>query len=255
MNPRTEALRAFQRVADKANVPYVLIGAAAKAALLAQLGEMNSRQTLDWDVGLLLESWSDLGQLSEALRRAGFRRESQQRFHHGKTPLDLIPFGPIESSPGTVTWENEGVDLDVRGLKEVFEKSEPVRVEGMTVRSATLPGLILLKIRAYMERRQLADDLQDILEILDAYEVTEDTYTLFREEMIEETLNDLVLPAAQLGFDVASQFPADLLEPFLTAVSQGELELQDDLARAAPRIDFDYLDSLVAFGIGVAKAQ
>ena len=98
--------------------------------------------------------------------------------------------------------------MNVTGYEEVLAASEEVEVApGQTVHVATLAGLIILKIFAWMDRgRENPKDAKDIYQIMLNYARSGNTDRLYNEEMemLEAVAHDPDLAGIRLlGRDVA----------------------------------------------------
>lgn len=90
----------------------------------------------------------------------------------GKTKVDLVPFGGLESPPGQIAFPPKGnFVMNTAGFEEAFENSILLDAEkNLTVRIASLAGLVLLKFVAFNDRPQARRrDVQDIFFIAKNY--------------------------------------------------------------------------------------
>lgn len=132
------------------------------------------RQTEDIDFALAVPDWSAFEALKERLASSGgFKasRTAAHRLRHGNGwPVDLVPFGGVESKERKIAWPPRGeVVMDVFGFREALVTAHLVLLPGnVQTRVVSLPALALLKIVCWQDRhyafpRKDAHDLQMIL--------------------------------------------------------------------------------------------
>lgn len=233
-----EAVAAVSSVAEQLDVPVLVVGAAARDFLLEYAcGIRSGRATLDVDFGVRVNSWEEYERLVKALEdTTGFVRDKTVR-HRFQTPhallIDLLPFGPIAEPGQRILWPSdyerqmsvEGFDSVMTAAVEVLLRTEP----RLVVRTASLPGLALLKILswddAYPERKR---DGYDFYFIMNSYM---ETANLERLSTVAHDLSEEPIPPLQeigaqlLGRDMRS------ISDSPTAIRVGEIlhrEQQED---------------------------
>ncbi len=146
-------------------------------------------------------------------------------------PVDLIPFGGITSAESTVEWPpNRDIVMNVAGFEEALASSVFVEVEGdLTVQVASIPGLTLLKLVAWLDRSRETDkDAADLYRLLASYSDAGNVDRLYDHEMdlLEALGFDLELAGAELlGRDVARVCSREALEQVRSLIkSERELE-------------------------------
>jgi predicted nucleotidyltransferase len=117
--------------------------------------------------------------------------------------------------------------MNVAGFEEALASSIPIQIEeGLIVRVASIPGLMLLKLVAWSDRwRETDKDAADIYRLLTAYADAGNTDRLYEQEMelLEAAGYDMELAGAELlGRDVAR-----LCSPPALAVVRSVFELED----------------------------
>lgn len=89
------------------------------------------------------------------LERSG---SATHRLRHAqsKLPLDIVPFGAIESADRKITWPpKQHTVFDCFGIREAFTASLPVLLpEGVWLQVASIPALALLKVAAWKDRQK-----------------------------------------------------------------------------------------------------
>lgn len=132
------------------------------------------RQTEDIDFALAVPDWAAFEALSQRLTSSGAFQASTtaaHRLRHSNGwPVDLVPFGGVESADRKIAWPPRGdFVMDVFGFREALADAHPVLMPGnVQTRVVSLPALALLKIvcwqdRHYASPRKDAHDLQMIL--------------------------------------------------------------------------------------------
>lgn len=152
-------------------------------------------------------------------------------------PVDLIPFGPIASDDRTITWPpHRDIVLNVAGFEEALRSAVILIIsEELNVKVASLPGLAILKLLAWHDRRrQNNKDAADLHTLLTAYAAGENLDRLYGEEF--GVLEDA-------GFDV-DPAGAQLLVRDVARICDGtclrrveEILRSERLAEAADRTD------------------
>ena len=214
-------IRSVTLVADELEMPSFIVGATARNIILEHVYQVRAgRSTSDVDFGVALETWSDFEKLKAALiHREGFRADSriEQRLWRGRgateMKIDLIPYGGLESPPGTISFPPTGFEMNTSGFKEAFDGSVEIRLDAeLNVRVVSLAGLTILKFTAYNDRpNERQTDLEDILFIAKNYVEAENEERLYAdtELMSDETFDLRTVGARLLGRDMASLLTAE----------------------------------------------
>ncbi len=174
-NPILEILEAISNIAASLDIPFFVVGAAARdIILLYGYGVEIIRATEDIDLGVMVEDWDKFAQLKEAITGSGTfnqEKEPQRFFYKGNFPVDIVPFGQISKPKDTIEWpEFEGIEMSTLGFKESFDNSILVRLRtapDLEIRFASLAGLAAMKLISwkdkYPERIKDAKDLKFIM--------------------------------------------------------------------------------------------
>ena len=183
----------------------MIIGAGARLLLLDwKYGLPTQRTSKDWDFAARMISWKQYEQLRDALASgplAPFRRTAaEHRLQHTSgTLIDLLPFGQLEGPEGTIEWPESHAVMSVIGFSDADEHAIPIELRpGVTIRVVTIPALVALKLIAYKDRSR-ADDLRDVLFILEYYSRYELEDRIFDE--LSELLANGELQMVQLRSD------------------------------------------------------
>ena len=155
-----------------APVQVMIVGAFARDLLVYYAhGIRTSRQTEDVDIALAIADWPAFATLKEGLLESGRFREvpgSQQRLRHASDlPVDLVPFGGVETDSRRVDWPPAGeFRMDGFGFREALAAAWRVRLpEGVEVSVVSPPALALLKLVAWQDRHYRAPK-KDALDLM-----------------------------------------------------------------------------------------
>ena len=132
------------------------------------------RKTEDIDFALAVPDWAAFAVLHERLIAsgafAGSTTAAHRLRHHSGWPVDLVPFGGVESPERKIAWPpRQDFAMDVFGFREALQTAHVVLLPGnVQTRVVSIPALALLKIvcwqdRHYASPRKDAQDLQMIL--------------------------------------------------------------------------------------------
>lgn len=209
-------------MARETDCPYFVAGATARDLVLVHIhGLRPGRATRDVDFGVAVESWQQFATLKERAEASGVFRphpHAMQRLlftdveSGAELPVDLIPFRGVNSSDYVIEWPpSRDVVMNVAGFEEALASAVLLLVEGgLAVRVASIPGLAVLKLVAWTDRRNITNkDAADIYRLIATYGDAGITDRLYDQEMalLEEHGFDTQLAGADLlGRDVAELF-------------------------------------------------
>ncbi len=234
---RLAALCGVRDACKAIGVDYLVAGATARDLLLHHVyGQRIRRRTEDVDIGIAVPDWAAFQRLKDALiGRPGFRlRDAPHAVFYSAVPggeplrIDFVPFGGVEDPNGRILWPPSGdTILSVRGFRAALADAVEVRLPAAgVVRSASLPGLVLLKLFAWLDRGRVAPVAKDALDLVaivagyaDAGQV--DRLYTDREELLEMCAFDVPLAGALLlADDVKSITPPLLLDALHRELSE-----------------------------------
>ncbi len=172
----TEAFRVLMAVFDTFGLPYFLIGGQARDLLLSRMEIPAYAFTRDIDFAVMVADLGKYEQLRAQLLVSGFEptKTAQYRlvWSASHTEIDLIPFGGL-APEGVVSFPPPGLEVSVRGLKEVLPALEFVEIDppdSIRMPVAPLHGIFLLKLIAWSERPDhRMKDLDDMERIIYHY--------------------------------------------------------------------------------------
>lgn len=173
-----------------------MLGAIARDIVLyGVFGIAPDRGTLDVDLAVAVRDWSHFEQVKVALVKSDeftaepstphrlFRRDDQLKKAH---PVDLLPFGGVEDASHKIVWPPElSIAMNVAGYREALEAAHEVEIApSFVVRVASLPGLAILKLLAWVDRG-LEDprDATDLVTIMRRYAEAGNEDRLYSEEI------------------------------------------------------------------------
>ena len=240
-------LRDLARVASREDIEFFVIGAGARFLVYDwPLRLHGGRGTTDWDIAVRLSSWNAFERLKVTLtaKEAPFEATAAaHRLRHlGGRSLDIVPFGGLEAADRTVTYPHEAATHSVLGLRECEDCCTDVDIgEGVSVRVVAPPGLVLLKAKAYLDRRPMkTHDLQDLDFMVETFRDTVDDQAVFdrsatvlqEEVVLHEDVGAYLLAAEVRELGVASQATEPLLE-LVDELMDPRSHAVDDLLRSA----------------------
>lgn len=235
-----QILQAIDEILRSGRIPYMLVGATARDLLLHHVyGFRITRGTYDLDFALMVESWRRFEEANALLLDVpGFkddRREAQRLLYSppGTTmeiKIDIIPFGKLETEDGRIQWPPEGdTVMNVAAFGDVFSHSISVQVdENLIIPVSSLPGLAILKLYAWLDRRD-DRDVADLLRLFETYADAGNIDRLYEEEdeELQKAKYDTVLAGSfLLGKDanrIIAQATRDQLSASLNRKTQSAL--------------------------------
>lgn len=193
-----------------------VVGATARDLIFEYVYEANiKRKTEDIDFGVAVESWTDYERLKKSLiSTKKFKNDTKNEQRLWWTELgeemkiDLVPFGNLESPTGQIAFPPKGdFVMSTVGFEEAFENSLLLEInENLTIRIASLAGLVLLKFVAYNDRpAERRRDIQDIFFIAGNYLNAGNEERLYEEnaDLLDDDFNYETSGARLLGRDLA----------------------------------------------------
>lgn len=165
----------LQRVAP--DIDCMLIGATARDLHLHYAHAIPAqRATRDIDFAIAIQDWGDFNGLLMELRRSGaFQRDRvpHRLRHTSGYPLDLVPYGGIETADREIHWPPDGSSrMHMSGYREARVSAVQVHLPaGVRIAMPSLAGLLVLKCFAFRERgaTEYGKDADDIHLILRSY--------------------------------------------------------------------------------------
>lgn len=197
------------KVTSEERLQIFIVGATARDILLeSTYGISPKRATIDIDIAVLLESWSQFDRVKKALiQNPDFEpgRETQRLIFRGRLPLDLVPFGKIAGKDDQLEWPpDRNFRMSVAGFEECYRHSIPIKLgknPDLVVQVVSLAGLAILKLISWkdnVERRR--KDAPDLCFIIQNYLDAGNLDRLFHEalDIVESEDYDYELASARL---------------------------------------------------------
>lgn len=239
----------------------MVVGARCRDIFQSALGHsFPLRATTDIDLGLAVRNWTAYDELTDVLPTAG---NTGIRFQVANTVADLMPFGPVESPPGTVTPPARHEPMNVWGFAEAFGSSLPLRLPNAgQIRIPTLAGYAALKLEAWLDRSAIGGykDASDIGAVLYWYLQSPEIETFAYETghgqdlLVQEELDFAAVASRHLGEEIGevvgrerlpelaerwARTPKDLLYHHMTVMNApgwpGSAERRRELVQAIER--------------------
>ena len=213
----------LQATAKPLGVDLLIAGAFARDLHLHHAwGVPVQRQTGDVDFALAVSDWAAFESLRRQLINTEKFTESRglahRLRHRSGLPVDLVPFGAIETEQRQIAWPPAGdVVMDVFGFREAQATAVRVDFPGDVQTSVvSLPALAWLKIVCWQDRhrRSPGKDAQDLQLILNHYLDAGNEPRLWDEFLPwtqEDGFDYLLAGARMLGRDIAEQLDAKAL--------------------------------------------
>lgn len=242
----------IQQAADRLGVPVFVVGAVARIILLENIHGLNAgRTTTDVDFAFALDNWEQFHTI-KALLLENPRFNASEQFAHRlyfRAPglehsykVDLIPFGGVETSQNTIAWPPDmAIMMNVAGFGDAFAAAVSVEASpGLEISVASLPGIAILKLFAWADRRQEnPKDALDLLALLRSYHeagnenrIYEDADALAALEAVE--YDPELAGAWLLGNDVSTMVSASTVSGLEALLKNGTTRdrLIEDMSRA-----------------------
>lgn len=244
-------IREIHKASRELGFPVFLVGAMARIILLENIfGLKAGRATTDVDFAFALDDWDQFRTLKTYLLSNASFEESKHEVHRlllrqpdmeHNYKVDLIPFGGVESSPGTIAWPPDmDVMMNVTGYSDALAAAVTVAVSpGLNMAVASLPGIAILKLFAWADRGQEnPKDAIDLLTLLRNYHPAGNENRIYEQESalvaLEAAGYDIELAGAWLlGNDASAMASAQTgkdIEALLTGTRSRILI--EDMARA-----------------------
>ncbi|ROT96188.1 hypothetical protein EB809_17365 [Marinobacter sp. R17] len=169
---------AIARVASERQVPFIIVGASARDLVMHHGYKARiQRATRDIDLAVQVEDWEAFEAIKSSLMAEGYRQTkiTHRLVDDCNIPLDIIPFGPLESASARIEWPGDPSEMHVMGFKEALEHADHVIVDSQPpfeLSVASPVGLAILKLVAWSERepRVRRKDAADFIYLLDNYD-------------------------------------------------------------------------------------
>ena len=224
-----ELLSDLSSILDQTNHRCFLVGANVRILTFDALtGSNGIRSTTDWDFAVRVDSWGDWNALRQRLLdakppcfTAGDKK--YRVIHRTGLPLDLVPYGGIEETPGEIVW-SDGQTMTVLGLPEAEGRRKALTLaDNVTIDVVGIPDFCVLKLLAYLDRRPaVTKDIIDFAHILLHYDSLHDNAIRIHEDIGDVLINHSIdygcAGAALLGHDIALACSVEAINVALGAI-------------------------------------
>ena len=216
---------------------FYIIGATARDIILSGIHKQASaRRTLDLDIAIAIKDWDKFEQISNELCTIeGFHKSEKQKqlFWYKKYfRLDIVPFGEVAKADQNIYWPpEEEFAMSVVGFTEVANTAFDVSIDNeFTVKVASLPGIFILKLAAFNDRKLKTNkDADDMAFIIENYlTINEERVALEHYDIYEaDNFNIYTAGATLLGRDIKSIFVGneETIDVFIQILEE-ELKLE-----------------------------
>ncbi len=166
--------RLINAVATENHCAYYLVGAKARDLLFEHFGcGRVQRATLDTDIAICCKNWQEFEKIKRAFLGSGhftYDEKIMHRIYSDKYGMiDIIPFGEIEREGGKITWPPEyDIEFSLVGFEDAYGCALEIEIDDFTVRVTSPAGFVLLKLFAWMNRKN-QKDASDFLSIISNY--------------------------------------------------------------------------------------
>lgn len=256
---RYATLAALDGILKILQCPYMLVGATARDILLYNVfGQRVFRATQDVDIGISIDSWERFDTVKSAILRApDFQPSTVQPYRvlhktHAtaySTPVDLLPFGEIATESEAFRWPPPDSDLvmNVAAFGDAYASSLTVTVgPGFDLRMASLPGLVLLKLLAWVDKSD-SKQAQDVLRLVETYGDAGNEDRLFGDkiDLLERERFDVPLAGARLlaqdALALAAPATINIVQTLLRDAKRMN-SFQSQMSRFTGRLDDSIVD-------------
>lgn len=201
-------------IANRNDIEFLVVGAMARDLILGcGFGIGVVRATRDIDFGIRVANWDEFERLVGLLRDDNWQcaKKQQHRFvHESGVPVDLIPFGAIETEEGEIRWPphfNEA--LSVIGFGDAYSDRWRCRVSAapaLDVGVASPAGQAFLKMVAWRDRglARGGRDATDLRLLMERYLDLDNVTRVVEEypEWMDDNFDYHLVGARLLGADI-----------------------------------------------------
>lgn len=228
-----ELLRKLTDSFGRMDREFYVIGATARDIIVQQLLDTAStRRTKDLDIAIAIPDWDAFEQITERLVADGFKKSNDmyQRFYYGAYEVDIVPYGVVAKEDDNIYWPpEEVVAMSVKGFDEVLSEAITVSIDDeFKVKIASLHGLFLLKLNAWLDRNaKTSKDAEDMSFILSNYFMANLDREIHQEVYDWENFDEYIIGGYWLAHDLVTLLNVNQLN-YYKEVIEGELAKQEE---------------------------
>ena len=228
-----ELLRQLNRTFSKIGSDFFVIGATARDIILRVLANTSARRkTEDLDIAIAVTDWDKYNEICQALIDDGFEKSTHkaQLFYFGDYEVDIVPFGTVAKDDDNIYWPpEETIAMSVKGFDEVLNEAITVSIDNeFEIRIASLHGLFLLKLNAWLDRN-ISDnrDAEDMWYIVDNYYLANEGRGIHPEVYELDGFDLNVGGAYWMAHDIADLLSREQIA-YYADVLRNEIEREED---------------------------
>ena len=153
-----ELLSLVDKTAREEGLKYFLAGALVRDIVLGEYhGIEIARKTNDADIAVALSTWTEFDRFRACLLQSedvSPTRVDHRLIFKAVTPIDLMPFGKIESPDREIQWpDDEGMVMNMLGYAESAKHTLDVKLaKDLVIQCVDLPHYASLKLIAWNDR-------------------------------------------------------------------------------------------------------
>ncbi len=213
---------------QEAQITYFIIGAYARDLIMQYgYGIKTPRITLDKDIAIQIDTWAALPSLKNILmKKLAFKEVNAHRLtseSHGI--IDIIPFGGVQVGE-EISWPPEHeIKMNVLGFNEAYSYSIQLQIKDIYIPVCSLPGLVVLKLVAWVDRNYQIKDASDIGFILHNYLEAgnkQSLYDIYSDLLSSDDFDYVTAGARVLGRDIG-KILSDKTANFITNLLDDEI--------------------------------
>lgn len=209
-----DCLTAVRDQAGTLGMDFFVVGALVRILILDRYYNISTGvETNDIDIGITVIDWGHYEKLRHSLISTGSFTQDKKVYHrlwHNKYPVDLIPFGAVETPAGMIQWPpDQSIKMNVTGFQDALTAAIPVRLsDDLDVHFVSLPAMAVLKLIAWHDRHNEfpTKDAIDIAVLLKKYLNAGNDKRMFdhHADLVETADFDFEMAGARLlGRDMA----------------------------------------------------
>ena len=228
-----ELLRKLTDSFGRMDREFYVIGATARDIIVQQLLDtVSTRRTKDLDIAIAIPDWDAFEQIKERLVADGFKKSNDmyQRFYYGAYEVDIVPYGVVAKEDDNIYWPpEEVVAMSVKGFDEVLSEAITVSInDEFKVKIASLHGLFLLKLNAWLDRNaKTSKDAEDMSFILSNYFMANLDREIHQEVYDWENFDEYIVGGYWLAHDLVTLLNVNQLN-YYKEVIEVELAKQEE---------------------------
>lgn len=179
-----------------------------------------------------MTGWDKYNEVCSALIEDGFEKATHQaqRFYFGDYEVDIVPYGAVAKADDNIYWPpEETIAMSVKGFDEVLKEAITVCVNNeFEIRIASLHGLFLLKLNAWLDRNIGTNkDAEDMWYIVDNYYFANEGRGVHPEVYELDGFDLTVGGAYWMAHDIANLLSKEQIA-YYADVLRNEIEREED---------------------------